>query len=81
MSEGFRTSLRQSARDKQTVVLSQAFKNAGLGAEYIGQSANLLQKALGGVNEMGGHTDAAFRRLGTSIQQLKPLSYVLQHLE
>ncbi len=60
------------------VVLDQAFRNAGLGAEMIGMSANMLQRALGGVNDMGGRTDIAFRRIGTSIQELKPLSYAQQ---
>ncbi|HWZ95536.1 MAG TPA: hypothetical protein VNW30_10105 [Opitutaceae bacterium] len=63
---------------KDLVVMTQEFKNAGLGAEFIGTSANLLQRALGGVNEMGGRTETAFQRLGTSIAQLKPLTYAQQ---
>lgn len=62
----------QSARD--VVVLDQAFRNAGLGSEAVGQSINLLQKALTGVNEEGQPTSAVFSRLGLSINALKSMS-------
>lgn len=63
---------------RNLVVLDQAFRNAGLGAEMIGLSANMLQRSLGGVNDMGGKTETAFRRIGTSIAELKPLAYAQQ---
>ncbi|MFA5264916.1 MAG: hypothetical protein WC378_13920, partial [Opitutaceae bacterium] len=63
---------------RELVILDKAYRNAGLGAESIGHSANLLQKALGGVNDMGGRTDVVFRRIGTSIEELKELPFAQQ---
>jgi len=57
-----------------TTVLTQAFKNAGLGAEEGGRAINMLQKALSGVNEEGLPTKHVFDRLGLSIQDLKNMS-------
>ncbi len=71
-------SLRIGETIQNTVILDQAFRNAGLGGEMIGMSANMLQRALGGLNDMGGRTDTAFRRLGTSIEELKPLEFSQQ---
>lgn len=62
----------QSVRD--VVLLQQAFKNAGLGSEAVGQSLNLLQKALTGLNEEGKPTSEVFARLGLSIESLKHMS-------
>jgi len=62
----------QSARE--VVILDQAFRNAGLGSEAVGQSLNLLQKALTGVNEEGQPTAGVFERLGLSISDLKSMS-------
>lgn len=59
----------QSVQD--TIVLTQAFKNAGLGSEMVGQSMNMLQKALTGVNEEGLPTKGIFDKLGLSISDLK----------
>lgn len=64
----------QSVRD--VVLLDQAFRNAGLGTEAVGQSINLLQKALSGVNEEGQPTAGVFERLGLSIDSLKNMSAV-----
>lgn len=63
---------------RETVVLDQAFKNSGLGSGSIAEYANRLQRALGGVNDMGMRTDTAFHRLGTSIEALKPLTFAEQ---
>ena len=71
-------SARTGQSVKDLVVLDQAFRNVGLSAEYIAQSSNMLQRALGGVSETGQRTDVAFKRLGTSIEVLKPLSYAQQ---
>lgn len=60
------------------ILLSQAFRNAGLGSEMVGQSLNLLQKALTGVNEDGQPTAGVFERLGLSISGLKGMSAVEQ---
>ena len=68
-------SMRTGESVRELVVLDQAFRNAHLGAEMIGMSANMLQRSLGGLNDMGGKTDGAFKRIGTSIAELKPLSY------
>lgn len=71
-----------SARTGQTasdvIVLGQAFRNAGLGSDMVGQSLNLLQKALTGVNENGEPTAGVFQRLGLSIDDLKGMSAVDQ---
>ena len=71
-----------SAQTGQTVgdvvVLGQAFRNAGMGSEMVGQSLNLLQKALTGVNEEGQPTADVFKRLGLSIGDLKSMSATSQ---
>ena len=59
-----------------TLLLTQAFRNAGLGGEAVGQTLNLLQRALAGVNEEGQPTKAVFDRLGLSQQKLKRMSAV-----
>jgi hypothetical protein len=66
----------QSVRD--LVVLRQAFTAAGLGAESVGPTLNKVQKALGGVNEAGEDTIAAFKRLGVSLSSLKGMSGLQQ---
>jgi hypothetical protein len=71
-------SMRTGESVRELVVLDQAFRNAHLGAEMIGMSANMLQRSLGGLNDMGGKTDGAFKRIGTSIAELKPLTYAQQ---
>ena len=71
-------SLRTGESVRNLVVLDQAFRNAKMSQADIARSSNLLERALGGVNETGGKTEGAFRRLGTSIEQLKPLSYTEQ---
>ena len=55
---------------EDAIILGQAFKNAGLNG-MVGQSLNLLQKALAGVNEEGQPTAGVFKRLGLSIDDLK----------
>lgn len=55
---------------EDAIILGQAFKNAGLSG-MVGQSLNLLQKALAGVNEEGQPTSGVFKRLGLSIDELK----------
>jgi hypothetical protein len=70
--------MRTGETVKELVVLDQAFRNAHLGADMIGLSANMLQRSLGGLNDMGGKTDGAFKRIGTSIAELKPLAYAQQ---
>ena len=66
----------QSVQD--VIVLGQAFRNAGMGQEMVGQSLNLLQKALTGVNEEGQPTAGVFERLGLSIDGLRQMSAVDQ---
>ena len=61
-----------------TVILTQAFKAAGMGPESVGQGLNLLQKALTGVNEKGEPTAAVFARLGININDLKAQTGVEQ---
>lgn len=52
-------------------ILEQAFTDAGLGASRVGPAINLMQRALGGLNDMGQPTATAFDRLGISIESLK----------
>ena len=70
--EDLSASTGQSVED--VIVLGQAFRNAGLGSESVGQSLFLLQKALGGMNEEGLPTAKVFERLGLSIDELKNIS-------
>src|SRR5689334_7265376 len=48
----------QSVHD--LVILQKAFEETGVGAESVGQSIYMLQKALGGVNEQGQPTKQIF---------------------
>ena len=59
---------------QDTIVLGQAFKNAGMGAEAQGHAVNMLQKALTGVNEEGLPTKEIFDQLGLSAEKLKNMS-------
>ena len=56
---------------KEAMILGQAFKDAGLGADEVGPSINKMQKEL--VN--GGDS---FKRLGLNIEQIKKLSPTAQ---
>jgi hypothetical protein len=56
-----------------TMVWGQALKNAGLGAEALGQLVNKLQKAMTGVNEQGEPTNKAFERLGINMTALRAM--------
>ena len=58
---------------ENTLVLGQAFKNAGLTTELMGASVNRLQKALAGVDEDGSNVGEAFRMLGVNAQRLKEI--------
>lgn len=59
---------------RELVALERAFANAGLGAGALPDAFSRVQLALSGVNEEGGRTDQALRRLGLSAAQLLPLS-------
>lgn len=54
--------------------LQRGFSAAGLAAEDAAPALFLMQRALGGVNEMGESTSDAFSRLGLSVGALKNLS-------
>ncbi len=56
-----------------TMVWGQALKNAGLGADALGQLVNKLQKAMTGVNEQGEPTNKAFERLGINMTALRAM--------
>lgn len=60
----------------QTIEMSQAFRNAGLGTEFVGQAINMFQKALTGVNEEGVPTKHIFDKLGLSVAALKEMAPV-----
>lgn len=77
LSEGGRLS-NLAARTGETVseliALERAFNKAGLGAAALPSAFSRVQLALSGINEEGGRTDQALRRLGLSAAQLLPLS-------
>ena len=60
------------------VELQKAFVSVKMPAESVGTALFMLNKALGGVNEMGEPTDKAFARIGLSIGALKNMSAVDQ---
>lgn len=59
---------------ESVLVLTQAFKNAGMGAEAVPMAVNKLQRALAGATEEGASTAEAFDRLGLNIEQLRAMS-------
>jgi len=56
---------------KELVVLEQAFKNAGVSADAVGPSINIMQRALAGITEAGEATEAVFARLGLDMVELR----------
>ena len=51
--------------------LQKGFVAAGLGADAVGGAIFMLNKSLGGVNEMGEKTDDIFKQAGLSVADLK----------
>jgi hypothetical protein len=64
---------RTGAPIKDLVIMQQAFKDAGLGAEMVGPAINLMQKAMSGVNEEGEPTNKMFEKLGINLAELQSL--------
>jgi hypothetical protein len=60
------------------VVLRQAFKNAGLGADSVGPTLAILSRALTGLNEQGEPTKKVFDQLGVSLEALKSMTALQQ---
>ncbi len=71
-------SLRTGETVGSLTILQEAFKEAGLGADGVEPFFLKLENAMGGVNEEGGKTDAAFEALGVSVNQLKGLDAIGQ---
>ncbi|MGA3172497.1 MAG: hypothetical protein ABSE62_15955, partial [Chthoniobacteraceae bacterium] len=63
---------------KSLVVLRQAYKEAGLDAGSVTTSLVMMQRALGGVNEVGQPTKKIFEQLGLSMTQLKGMGAIEQ---
>jgi hypothetical protein len=67
-----------SKRTGETVqnlfLLEKGFKAAGLPADNLGHVLFMLQKAMGGVNEMGESTSEIFDQLGLNLDTLKNTS-------
>ena len=59
-------------------ILREAFKQAGLGADGVEGFFLKLQNAMGGVNERGEKTSAAFEALGVSVESLKGMDGIGQ---
>jgi hypothetical protein len=55
---------------QELVVLEQAFRNAGISADAVGPSINIMQRALAGISEAGEQTQAVFDRLGLDMVAL-----------
>lgn len=53
--------------------LQKGFKAAGLSADDVGPALFMMDKALGGVNEMGEKTEDIFGRMGLKIGDLKKM--------
>lgn len=62
----------ESVRD--LYMLQQGFKAAGLSADSAQEVLLHMQRAIGGVNEMGESTPDIFRRMGLNIEDLKTLN-------
>jgi hypothetical protein len=64
-----------SKRTGETVanlfMLEKGFAAAGVGAEQVGPMLFMMQKSLGGINEMGESTADIFSRLGLSLADLR----------
>ncbi|MBI5817466.1 MAG: hypothetical protein HZA88_00600 [Verrucomicrobia bacterium] len=69
-------SARTGQSVKDLVILRQAFENAGVGADSVGPTINLMQKALAGISEEGEPTNKIFERLGLNMAELKSSSAV-----
>jgi hypothetical protein len=54
-------------------ILGQAFRNAGMDAGAVGPVLNMLQSALGGVNDEGMPTADVFKRIGLNIAELRTM--------
>lgn len=61
---------RTGASGKGLLILEKAFENAGIAGSKLPDVLNRMQKALAGVNEDGEPTNAAFSKLGLSIDEL-----------
>lgn len=64
----------ESASD--LTILGEAFNQAGLGADGMESFFLKLENSMGGVNEQGEKTTAAFDALGISVDQLKGLDAI-----
>ena len=62
----------------ELVMLSQAFQNAGMGADAVGPMIARFQKALAGVNEEGQSTAGALQKLGINTLALNRMSAAAQ---
>lgn len=65
----------------ELVMLSQAFQNAGLGADLVGPMIARFQRALAGVNEEGQSTAGALQKLGINTLALSRMSVASQFQE
>lgn len=65
----------------ELVMLSQAFQNAGLGADAVGPMIARFQKSLAGVNEDGQSTSNVLQKLGINTLALSRMSVSAQFQE
>ena len=52
-------------------MLQKGFRAAGLSADSVGRAIFMLNKSLGGINEMGEDTASVFEKVGLSAEALK----------
>lgn len=62
---------KTGAAGKELVILGRVFDQAGLGGGGMTQMLFMMEKALGGVNDMGEDTTSAFAALGLSVESLR----------
>lgn len=66
-----RLSLRTGESVRDLVIQEQAFRNAGLGANYLATASNLLDRALSPLNANSKRNVEVFRELGLTMDELR----------
>ncbi len=64
---------KTGASGKELVIIQNAFENAGSSGEDAIATIQKMQRALGGLNDLGEPTNKTFEKLGLQIDQLKQM--------
>ncbi len=70
-----RLSLRLGENVRDIVIQEQAFRNAGLSANYLATASNLLDRALSPLNQNARRNKEVFAELGISMDELRMQSF------